>query len=139
KLGLRLLGLPPEALSIDGAPLCGEIRRLIAAFGGLEPPDHIEVRGEDGSYLILSLASVVDSTGQAGGFMLIIHDVTDLRRLEKIRRDFVANVSHELRTPLASIRAMAETLQDGALADNSVSDHFLGTIIHEAQGLTRIS
>ncbi len=139
KLGLRLLGLPPEALSIAGSPLGAEIRNLISAAVDRQEADRVEARGPDGSHLILSLASVLDSSGQPGGFMVIIHDVTDLRRLEKIRRDFVANVSHELRTPLASIRAMAETLQDGALEDGSVSDHFLGTIIKEAQRLTRIS
>lgn len=139
KLGLRLLGLPPESITFDGSPLGAEVRKLMEACTERREADHIEVRGPDGSYLVLSLSPVLDSHGQPGGFMLIIHDVTDLRRLEKIRRDFVANVSHELRTPLASIRAMAETLQDGALDDNSVSDHFLGTIIKEAQRLTRIS
>ena len=54
-------------------------------------------------------------------------------------RVIVANVSHELRTPLASIRAMTETLQDGALQDPSVAYHFLATINNEAQRLTRIS
>lgn len=71
--------------------------------------------------------------------MLVIVDVTELRRLETIRRDFVANVSHELRTPLASMRAMAETLQEGALRDEDVADRFLGTIVSEADRLTRIS
>lgn len=71
--------------------------------------------------------------------MIVISDVTELRHLETMRRDFVANVSHELRTPLASIRAMAETLQDGALHDETVADRFLGTIIKEADRLTRIS
>src|SRR5207244_3690939 len=75
----------------------------------------------------------------AARFLLIAHNVTELRRLETIRRDFVANVSHELRTPLASIRAMAETLQDGALEDPTVSGRFLGTIVTETQRLTRIA
>lgn len=71
--------------------------------------------------------------------MLVVVDVTELRRLETIRRDFVANVSHELRTPLASVRAMAETLQEGALHDDEVADRFLSTIVSEADRLTRIS
>src|SRR5437773_3113974 len=65
--------------------------------------------------------------------------VAEIRRLETIRRDFVANVSHELRTPLASIRAMAETLQDGALHDPDVSHRFLETIVAESDRLTRIA
>ncbi len=51
------------------------------------------------------------------GALLILHDITGLERLERIRRDFVANVSHELRTPLTAIRGYAETLLDGALED----------------------
>jgi two-component system phosphate regulon sensor histidine kinase PhoR len=73
------------------------------------------------------------------GWVVIAHDITTRRRLEAIRRDFVANVSHELRTPMASIRAMAETLRDGALADTEVAQRFLGTIVTEAERLTRIS
>ena len=71
--------------------------------------------------------------------MLILQDVTQLKKLETLRRDFVANVSHELRTPLASMRAMAETLQDGALDDPEVAQRFLGTIIKEADRLARIA
>lgn len=70
--------------------------------------------------------------------LVLIEDVTELRRLETIRRDFVANVSHELRTPLASIRAMAETLQDGAIEDASVADRFVRIIVGEVERLTRI-
>ncbi len=50
------------------------------------------------------------------GALVILHDITGLERLERIRRDFVANVSHELRTPLTAIRGYAETLLAGALA-----------------------
>ncbi len=71
-------------------------------------------------------------------FLLLMEDVTELRRLETVRRDFVANVSHELRTPLASIRAMAETLQDGAVDDPAVSGRFLRIIVAEVERLTRI-
>lgn len=71
-------------------------------------------------------------------FILLLDDVTELRRLETVRRDFVANVSHELRTPLASIRAMAETLQDGALHDSEVSSRFINIIVGEVERLTRI-
>ena len=71
-------------------------------------------------------------------FLLMLEDVTELRRLETVRRDFVANVSHELRTPLASIRAMAETLQDGALYDGEVANRFVNIIVGEVERLTRI-
>lgn len=84
--------------------------------------------------LVITMAPVGDA-----GYLLAAHNITTLRSLETVRRDFVANVSHELRTPLASIRAMAETLRDGALNDEDVSGRFLDTIIAEAQRLTRIS
>lgn len=72
-------------------------------------------------------------------YLLVLRDLTELRRLERIRRDFVANVSHELRTPLTSIKAMAETLLDGARTDESVAPRFLQTIIHESDRLVRLS
>ena len=72
-------------------------------------------------------------------YLLVLRDLTELRRLERVRRDFVANVSHELRTPLTSIKAMAETLLDGALQDEEVAPRFLGTIIRESDRLVRLS
>ncbi len=62
------------------------------------------------------------------GVVLVFHDVTELRRLENLRRDFVSNVSHELKTPLASIQAYASTLLDGALEDEAVNRRFLEQI-----------
>ena len=62
------------------------------------------------------------------GAIAILHDVTELERLERVRKDFVANVSHELRTPLASIRGYAETLLDGALEDPQINRKFLEII-----------
>jgi two-component system phosphate regulon sensor histidine kinase PhoR len=75
----------------------------------------------------------------AGSTILILRDLTELRRLEMVRRDFVANVSHELRTPLSSVKAMAETLIDGAIEDSDVARHFLETIVQESDRLVRIS
>ncbi|MES1147363.1 MAG: ATP-binding protein, partial [bacterium] len=68
-----------------------------------------------------------------------IYDFTDLRRLERVRRDFVANVSHELRTPLASVRLMAETLLEEDETDRELSDKYLNKIIREVDRLTRIT
>ncbi len=71
----------------------------------------------------------------APGVVAVLYDVTDLRRLEGMRRDFVANVSHELRTPIAAIRASAETLEDGALGDAQASAEFVGIIGRNAARL----
>jgi two-component system phosphate regulon sensor histidine kinase PhoR len=67
--------------------------------------------------------------------VLVVQDVTELRQLERVRQDFVANVSHELRTPLAAIRALVETLKDGALDDETVANDFLGRVIDEVDRL----
>jgi two-component system phosphate regulon sensor histidine kinase PhoR len=68
--------------------------------------------------------------------IVVLRDVTEIRRLELVRREFVANVSHELRTPLASIRALADTLESGALEDPDVSLDFVQRIVKEVDRLT---
>ena len=71
--------------------------------------------------------------------LLIIQDLTRLRRLETVRRDFISNLSHELRTPLASLRALTETLQDGALDDPPAAQRFLSRIETEVDALTQMA
>ncbi len=66
--------------------------------------------------------------GDSVGVVLVLHDISELRRLERIRRDFVANVSHELKTPLTSIRGYVETLLDGAIDDEDNNIRFLEKI-----------
>jgi two-component system phosphate regulon sensor histidine kinase PhoR len=70
--------------------------------------------------------------------LVVLRDVTDLRRLEGVRREFVANVSHELRTPLTSIRALVETLESGAVDDPVMEREFLGRIVQEVDRLTTL-
>ena len=73
------------------------------------------------------------------GAIAILHDVSDLERLERVRKDFVANVSHELRTPLTAIRGYAETLLDGALDDQENNRRFLEVIRAHAIRLNNIA
>lgn len=74
--------------------------------------------------------------GMSGaGVVLVLHDVTDLRRLERVRREFASNVSHELKTPLTHIQAYADTLAEGALDDPEHSRKFLGRIIEQTERL----
>ena len=73
-----------------------------------------------------------------GGAVAVFHDVTELRRLERVRRDFVANVSHELRTPIFAIRGAAETLADGGLEDLTHAQHFVEVIERHATRITNI-
>ena len=70
--------------------------------------------------------------------VLVFHDVTDLRRLERMRQDFVANASHELKTPLASIKAYTETLLDWGLKDDSVNVRFLKQIDEQSDRLNQL-
>jgi len=75
----------------------------------------------------------------ARGAVLVLHDVTEIRRLERVRRDFVANVSHELRTPLTTIQGFAETLLSGALDDRKANLKFLQIIRDHAVRLGRLT
>lgn len=75
----------------------------------------------------------------ARGALAILHDITELERLERVRKDFVANVSHELRTPLAAIRGYAETLLDGALEDQENNRNFVEIILAHATRLNNIA
>ena len=73
-----------------------------------------------------------------GGSLLLVQDLTRLRRLETMRRDFVSNLSHELRTPLASLKALTETLNEGALEDPPAARRFLSRIETEVDALTQM-
>jgi two-component system, OmpR family, phosphate regulon sensor histidine kinase PhoR len=72
------------------------------------------------------------------GVVAVMSDVTELRRLESMRRDFVANVSHELRTPIAAIRAAAETLEGGAINDPAAARDFVGMISRHSERLHQL-
>ena len=75
----------------------------------------------------------------ASGSLLLVQDLTRVRRLETVRRDFISNISHELRTPLASLKALTETLQGGALSDPEAGPRFLGRIHAEVDALTQMA
>ncbi len=73
-----------------------------------------------------------------GDRLVLLQDLTNIRRLETVRRDFISNISHELRTPLASLQALVETLQDGALDDPPTAKHFLDLMDGEVDALIHI-
>ncbi len=81
---------------------------------------------------MVSAAPIFSDTGMLRGTTLLFNDITELKRLEKMRKDFVANVSHELKTPLTSIRGFSETLLDGAKEVPELRDQFLDIIQKEA-------
>jgi two-component system, OmpR family, phosphate regulon sensor histidine kinase PhoR len=75
----------------------------------------------------------------SGDSLLMVQDLTRVRRLETVRRDFISNLSHELRTPLASLKALTETLQEGALQDPRAAPRFLKRIETEVDALTQMA
>jgi two-component system phosphate regulon sensor histidine kinase PhoR len=75
---------------------------------------------------------------EEAGCLLLIQDLTELRKLETVRRDFIANLSHELRTPIASLKALGETLRDGAIEQPSVARDFLDKINLEVDRLAQM-
>ncbi len=76
--------------------------------------------------------------GGSDGFIVLLQDMTELHRLERVRRDFVSNISHELRTPLASLRALTDTLRDGALDDPAAAPRFLDRVETEVDALSQM-
>ncbi|HNE70447.1 MAG TPA: ATP-binding protein [Anaerolineales bacterium] len=85
------------------------------------------------------LQLIVIPDEHAGGSLLVVQDLTRVRKLETVRRDFISNVSHELRTPLASLKALTETLQNGAIADPEAGPRFLSRITTEVDALTQMA
>lgn len=97
---------------------------------------HLDSDGE--KFLQTNLVSLNDQKQNVLGVLVVMNDVTKLRRLENVRRDFVANVSHELRTPITSIRGYVETLLDGALDNRDDALKFLDTVLRQAERLNEI-
>ncbi len=78
-------------------------------------------------------APIIGNVDEWKGIVLVFHDITELKRLEQMRQDFVANVSHELRTPITSIRGFSETLLDGDLKNEKIIRDFLSIILTESE------
>lgn len=84
------------------------------------------------------VAPLTSQTDEISGLVLIFTDITELRRLEHLRTEFVGNVSHELKTPLTSIRGYIETLEDMDMTDTSLVKRFLGVVNRESERLARL-
>lgn len=88
---------------------------------------------------IMIESALVRQQREGGVFAVFaFHDISELKRLERVRKDFVANVSHELRTPLTMIKGFVEALQDGAISDSEQSARFLSIIAHHTDGMNEI-
>ncbi len=99
-----------------------------------------EITIEDGSFRVMevTLCPIHGVSEDEMKTMIVFHDVTRLKQLEKTRADFVANVTHEIKTPLTAIIGCIETLREGALDDREETDHFLEIIERQAARLNRL-
>jgi len=108
------------------------------AFHDRQPVWHESYAPDPDRLLRYHLVPIIAPTAEPMLVVATIEDVTRLRHLETVRRDFVANVSHELRTPIASINLLVETLQNGAVADPEAAAHFLHRIQVETRAMGRL-
>ena len=125
----EVLELIPQALATEQT-LIGEI-----SFGGARPRNFSATVAPITPF---ETPGSLSSTPRRG-VVIVLHEITDLRRLEQVRKDFVANVSHELRTPLTAIQGFAETLLTGALDDKNNNRRFVEIISNHAARLARLS
>ena len=95
----------------------------------------LKLAGLSERWLQINAAAVFDAEGKQHGTIVVFHDLTRLKQLERTREEFVANVSHELRTPLSLIKGYVETLLDGAKDNPEVQTKFLGTIQRNSERL----
>jgi two-component system phosphate regulon sensor histidine kinase PhoR len=112
-----------------------DIERLVAmtlAGSKAVTEEIILVRGGEKLFLQFSGVRLQDANGRPFGAVVVLNDVTHIRRLENVRRDFVANVSHELMTPLTSIKGYTETILDSGLADKEQTEKFLRIILRQS-------
>ncbi len=112
------------------------VKRTLASAVSLE--SDVTIRRNEDIHLQATGTLLHDRDGRSIGALVVLNDVTRLRRLEAVRRDFVANVSHELRTPVTAIRGFVETLLDGALQQPAEAEHFLAIIDRQAERLQAI-
>jgi two-component system phosphate regulon sensor histidine kinase PhoR len=110
--------------------------QLTAALRGDGVEPHELPLGRDSSRVFVARAASVSAAG-GGGAILVLHDITDLKRADQIRRDFVANVSHELRTPLTAIRGYVEALLDEP-ADPEQTRNFLEIVARHSARMDRL-
>ena len=139
---LRLFDLRIEdvlgANLIEALPSFGIDAAMRAALqDGQSSAHEIHLYAPQVREVFLRVAPVYSGAGAEAGAVAIVQDMTELRRLERVRRDFVANASHELRTPIANIRATAETLLH-APDDARLIERFLPPLISEAERLSRL-
>jgi two-component system phosphate regulon sensor histidine kinase PhoR len=139
----RMLGVEAaraQGQSIEETLRNPALQRLVGeAMQRREPIEGEAIlRGTEDRFLEVRGTPWRDASGADAGVVLVLHDVTRLRRLESIRRDFVANVSHELRTPITAIRGAAEALAEGLDPADATAASFLKIIVRQSTRLNSV-
>lgn len=143
KAAAQLLGNPQldgQRRSLQEVVRNADLRRFVsqALISDESIEGDILLHGDPDRVLQAHGTALRDGGGQSIGAVIVLNDVTSFRRLENIRRDFVANVSHELKTPITSIKGFVETLLDGALHNADDAERFLRIIAKQADRLNAI-
>lgn len=136
--GQEWQGKPIQAFSRH--PLLQELLREVANRRPGDPPvgRELQLEGKEERYLAASAMQICEDGVTVSGYVLVVYDLTQIKRLESVRADFVANVSHELRTPLTAIKGYAETLLNGAMKDPATAQRFLEIIDRHSERLSRL-
>lgn len=135
-LNKNILGRPlREAIRI---PKVHQIVESIKDEKASELLDEFTLFGSDEKFIQIQGSPIINALGQNIGGLLVFNDLTRIKELENIRRDFVANVSHELKTPITSIKGFVETLLDGAKDNKEELDKFLSIISKQTNRLNSI-
>lgn len=136
---LELRRTEHAGLPVEQVLSCESVRRFIEqSLGSAQPVvTDIELPGPEEPRLFQATGSVLRHRGGPRiGSLIVLHDVTRLRRLEVVRRDFVSNASHEIRTPVAAIKMAADTLaEEGQSVDPATAERFVGIIARQADRL----
>jgi two-component system phosphate regulon sensor histidine kinase PhoR len=115
-----------------------DVASQFAAALGNDPRPAVEIELERDTRRTYTAHAMPMPAERGGGAVLVLHDITDLKQADKVRRDFVANVSHELRTPLTAIRGYVEALSDGSVPQPPESKKFLAIIARHAARMERL-
>jgi two-component system phosphate regulon sensor histidine kinase PhoR len=139
----ELLGIKPaeaSGRSIQEVVRNADLQQLVGRALSSEKPVEAEItlRGDGERFLQAHGTVLRDGEGREIGALVVLNDMTRLRRLESVRREFVANVSHEIRTPITSIKGFVETLLDGAMWNPADAERFLGIVSKQVDRLNAI-
>lgn len=136
---LRCEGTELVGLSLADISACPGLAELFGSVLGSGQEQSAEYRLVDSrTFVLVHVAPLKGTEGRIYGAVGVLQDITELRQLEQLRRDFVANVSHELRTPLTSIQGFLEAMIDGVISDESVKNQYLQVMHRETLRLNRL-